>query len=167
MPVALLNRQRRLPIDKARLTAAAEAILAAVARPQAELSVMLVSDARMRVFNRQYRGIDAPTDVLSFSQLEGEAGPQPEEVLGDVVLAVETAAAQGRERHQPGLGAEAALHAELVHLLLHGVLHLIGHTHAEEAEFAAMDARHSQILAELVAVGLVDGVAAPGDCERH
>jgi probable rRNA maturation factor len=141
--VTVLNRQRKHPVDTAALRRAGEALLAGVGRDAAELTVTLVSDARMRELNRTYRGIDAATDVLSFAQEEGEALPTGEglpEVLGDVVLSTETAARQAPDNAPAGLDPAAALQRELTYLLLHGVLHLVGHDHDADADHERMQA---------------------------
>lgn len=83
--------------------------------PDAELSLLLTDDAEIRELNGQYRGVDEPTDVLSFSMLEGEDQP-PDEMLGDVVISVERAASQLEEaQHQLRLaGFVPALPEDLV-----------------------------------------------------
>ena len=106
-----------------------------------DLSVVLTDDQQLRELNRDYLGIDAPTDVLSFpaSEKDPESG---EAYLGDILISVERAAQQ----------AEAAGHpveAELQLLVVHGVLHLLGHDHAEPEEKARMWAAQSEILKSL------------------
>ncbi|MDE2127495.1 MAG: rRNA maturation RNase YbeY [Armatimonadetes bacterium] len=87
----------------------------------AELNVVLTSDRRVHALNLLYRGIDAPTDVLSFSQIEGETPIEVDpNLLGDVVIAVPTAARQAAVR-----GGQ--LQAEVELLTAHGVLHLLGY----------------------------------------
>lgn len=84
-----------------------------------EVSVALVDDAAMQALNAQYRGIDQPTDVLSFSQ-EGEISiPRAPKLLGDIVIAVDTAERQA-------LSAGRSLDEEAAQLAIHGVLHLLG-----------------------------------------
>jgi probable rRNA maturation factor len=105
----------------------------------AELAVVLTDDARVRALNRDYRGKDAPTNVLSFP-----AGPMPPRsaLLGDIVLARETleteAAAAGMARD-----------AHLTHLVVHGLLHLFGYDHMDDEEAAHMEATESAVLARL------------------
>jgi len=97
--------------------------------PRAELSVVVTDDATIQTLNRVWRGKDRPTDVLSFSQVEeqgGRARPLAPSaaplVLGDVVLSIETASRQAdRFGH--------SLDEELLRLLVHGVVHLVGHDH--------------------------------------
>jgi probable rRNA maturation factor len=95
----------------------------------AELSVLLVTDAEMQRLNRDWRGKDRPTDVLAFAQREG-GGATPENLLGDVVISVDTARRQARSGRRP-LGREAE------RLLVHGLLHLLGWDHERSARAAA------------------------------
>lgn len=89
-----------------------------------EISVVFLDDAGIRELNRDFRGKDAATDVLSFSQYEGDEMPAPDDVvpLGDLVLSVETAAKQAREI---GHSEEYEWHR----LLVHGLFHLLGYDH--------------------------------------
>lgn len=99
-----------------RVAAWAEAVLAAAApRRKASVSVLLCGDARMRRLNREYRGIDRPTDVLSFPA-------EDPAFLGDVAVDVPYASRQARTRGH-------SLDREVQLLLAHGVLHLLGHDH--------------------------------------
>ena len=113
-----------------------------------EVSVLLCDGAAMRGLNRRYRGVDAPTDVLSFGQLEGAAPPgaggaAAQAAAGDVVIAVDVAARQAAARGE-------APERELRRLLLHGVLHLRGMDHADPpAEDEPMLSLQEQLLADL------------------
>ncbi len=100
------------------------AVLAALATDGWELSVLVAGDEVMRELNRSYRGIDAATDVLSFSQAEGEPVPSAVEAAGDIVIALPTAERQAAE-------AGVTLEEELRRLLVHGILHLKGLDHPE------------------------------------
>ena len=116
---------------------AVEAALAVVDTPRAgELSVVLADDGRVRELNREFRGKDAPTNVLSF--------PMPDEtgLLGDVVFALETLT---REAHAQG----KSFADHFAHLLVHGVLHLHGLDHVEDEAAADMEAREMRALATL------------------
>ncbi len=121
MPVEVATRGCRAPTLVRRVGRNARRLLAALRRPDDELSVLLVSDREMRRLNRAWRGRDRPTDVLSFAQGEGEGAP-PSGLLGDVVISVDTARRQAAEREVP-VGHEAD------RLLIHGVLHLLGYDH--------------------------------------
>ncbi|MDI3327708.1 MAG: rRNA maturation RNase YbeY [Alicyclobacillaceae bacterium] len=122
----------------------------------AEVSVALVDDLRIRELNRLYRGIDRPTDVLSFAMREGEDGPAfgegGRELLGDIVISVETALRQARE-YGHGLEREVAF------LAVHGFLHLLGYDHRTPEEEAVMFARQEAVLA---AAGLARGSDGDG-----
>lgn len=114
----------------------------------AEVSVVFSDDAHVRSLNRQYRGKDAATDVLSFPAAPigaSELGP----LLGDIVLARETIR---REAGADGI----AFDAHLTHLVIHGFLHLLGYDHEQEADAAAMEALETSILAGL---GIADPYA--------
>lgn len=120
----------------------AERLLRALELPDAELSVSLVDDKVMAGMNRRFRGRDGPTDVLSFSLLEGEHAEHRGGMLGDVVLDVEVAA---RQADAFGHG----LDEELLRLLIHGALHLVGFDHELEREAAVMEARERELRAQL------------------
>jgi len=120
--IAVANRQRGSRVSRPRVARTAARALAAEGLAGAQVSVTLVGDRAIRELNRRWRGLDRPTDVLAFSQREGEGGALHPEVLGDVVVSVETARRQAR-------AAGHSLAAELDLLVVHGVLHLAGHEH--------------------------------------
>ncbi len=108
-----------------------------------EVSVLLTSDETIKILNEQYRGIDEATDVLSFSQHETDEvfpGVDDENLLGDVVISVETARRQAEQR-----GIE--MDVEIETLLVHGLLHLLGYDHAESCQAEVMFARQAEMLA--------------------
>lgn len=107
---------------------------------EVELSVWLCGDEAIRDLHRRYMGLDTPTNVMSFAQREGEFSDLEPEVLGDVVISVETAARDAEE-------AGSTLEDELTFLLLHGILHLLGYDHeGREAHRAAeMEAREVEL----------------------
>ena len=145
--------------DVARLQRAIRRAAAALARhpdcrvpPAAEASVVLGSDALLARLNFAYRGRTGATNVLSFAyQRPAGVGVEDEGYLGDVVLAAETLHREARAR---GI----ALQAHLQHLVVHGLLHLLGRDHANDAEAEAMEALETTILA---AVGVADPHRAP------
>jgi probable rRNA maturation factor len=104
----------------------------------AEVSVALVDDAMMRNLNREYRGKDTPTNVLAFPAGDrGAAGRA--RLLGDVVLAFETVHREAAERSK-------SLADHVSHLMVHGMLHLLGRDHETDAQAAAMEALEIAIL---------------------
>ena len=112
----------------------------------AEVSVTLTDDAHIHELNRTYRGIDRATDVLSFALTESEEpeilGAPSGEVLGDIIISVE------RAREQAMTYGHSYLR-ELSFLTVHGMLHLLGYDHMEEAERLEMEAEQRAIMEEL------------------
>lgn len=111
-----------------------------------DLTIVLTDDAKIRKLNRDYLGIDAPTDVLAFpaseadgSEIDPETGAR---YLGDILISIPYAAKSAREAGHP-LEAEAQL------LVVHGVLHLLGHEHAKPKEKAKMWKAQAEILESL------------------
>ncbi len=130
--------RQRAKVDLARLRRRAVAILKAAGQARAELSVALVDDAAIGALNAQYRGKPRPTDVLSFSLVEGAFADRRGQLLGDVVISVDTAARQARERRR-------SLDDTVAKLLVHGVLHLLGHDHEADDEARRMRAEERRI----------------------
>jgi rRNA maturation RNase YbeY len=130
--------------DVDRFQERADAVLEAAGEPGAELSVALVDDAEIATLNEQYRDKEGPTDVLSFSLLEGDHVERRGGMLGDVVIAVPVADRQARE-----LGHD--LDEELLRLLIHGALHLLGFDHEEDEEARVMEAREREVRAGVLA----------------
>ena len=124
MEVLIRNQQRKTALSVPLLRSWAERLLQNLRCPQAELSILLVSDRKMRGLNRQWRGIDRPTDVLSFPLQEGEVSLPFGQALGDIVISLETAQRQAVE-----LGH--TLEDEVQRLLIHGLLHLLGYDHTD------------------------------------
>ena len=108
----------------------------------AEAGVALASDAFIRRLNSTYRGKDAPTNVLSFPFQAPPGADTKDRYLGDLVLASETIRREAGERGIPPLH-------HVQHLVVHGLLHLLGHDHESDAEAERMERLESEILAEL------------------
>lgn len=110
-----------------------------------EVSITLVDNDEIQVLNREHRGLDQPTDVLSFSQLEGEElaeVPDGPLMLGDLVISLERCAEQAEEYGH-------SFERELGFLVAHGMLHLLGMDHQTAEEEAAMMASTEEILGKL------------------
>jgi rRNA maturation RNase YbeY len=133
MSVRVAGPPRGAPrFDRRLLARRARAVLAALELPRAELSLALVDDEAIAALNAAHRGKRGPTDVLSYSLVEGAHAAHRAELLGDVVIAIGVAARQARE-------VGHSLNDELLRLLIHGVLHLLGYDHE-----IARDARRMQ-----------------------
>ena len=133
--------------EQALLERAARTALANQSAPaDAALSILLTDDAQIQTLNRDYRGFDKPTDVLSFDVHERD----PESgclYLGEIIVSIPYASKQARKNGHPLL-------AEVQLLIVHGVLHLLGHDHAESDEKKRMWQAQAEILAELGLAGI-------------
>ncbi|MEY4270516.1 MAG: hypothetical protein RLZZ58_1732 [Pseudomonadota bacterium] len=118
------------------------------AAPLVEVSVRLSDDAEVQALNRDYRGKDAPTNVLSFPQIQADLidymanSDDGEILLGDIVLAYATCAREAADK-----GISLTDHA--VHLIVHGALHLVGYDHGDEVSALHMEALEVKALASL------------------
>jgi probable rRNA maturation factor len=118
-------------LDLAVLRRRGAVLLRGLGRAREELVLSLVGDAEIRLLNEEYRGRRRATDVLSFSLLEGDHGAHRGRLLGDVVISVDTAARQARQRRR-------SLDETVTRLLIHGLLHVVGHDHQRADEARAM-----------------------------
>lgn len=130
------------PFEKELVEHAARIALGDQSAPaQAELTIVLTDDEQLRDLNREFLGEDNPTDVLSFPS--AEADPETgAPYLGDVLISVPRAAQQAQ-------AAGHALEAEIQLLVVHGILHLMGHDHAQAADKARMWAAQARVLKQL------------------
>jgi len=136
----------------------AHPLLAGAAPARASLCLTLTTDEEIHALNRQYRGKDKPTDVLSFALLEGErvwSPPGAPVELGDVVVSLDTARAQAARGALPrlasALGARPwGLSDEVSFLALHGLLHLLGFDHEGDAEAEVMEGLERSLLPALL-----------------
>jgi probable rRNA maturation factor len=125
------------------VAAAAEMVDAGIG--EAELAVMLTDDAGIRTLNSNWRGIDKPTNVLSFPALPptGPAGPDDApRMLGDIAIAYETTRKEADDEQKP-------FDHHLSHLAVHGFLHLIGYDHESDGDAETMETLEQEILAQL------------------
>lgn len=134
--------RRRLRSEVARMIRAAARL---DRRVDYEVSLRLVGDAQIHALNRSYRRKDRPTDVLAFAQRGGPAAALHPGLLGDIVISVDTARRQARR----------GLYAELLHLASHGLCHLLGYDHRDDAEEEAMNARAAALRTEAARRGRI------------
>jgi probable rRNA maturation factor len=143
MAVHLIDRQKKPAIVSAStIRRRAEKILEGLGKSDAELSLVLTDDEEIQSLNAQWRDKDKPTDVLSF--------PQDEEVLGDVVISIETASTQagdpdGWARAHANVEGDWTILDETTLLLIHGVLHLLGHDHHKKTEAKRMQQEEARL----------------------
>jgi probable rRNA maturation factor len=140
MQIHYRNEVRGSGVDARALKSAMRRLLASIDRGDASISLTLVDDAAIRELNRDHRGKDKPTDVLSFP-LE----PEPfahEKLLGDIVISIETARRQAADYDAP-------LQREIERLMIHGLLHVLGHDHMEPDERREMEAEERRLAAAI------------------
>lgn len=113
------------------------------ARRDYDVALRLCGDPAIHELNRAWRGKDKPTDVLAFAQREAAAADP--DLLGDIIISLDTAARQARR----------GLHAELLHLASHGLCHLLGYDHRDDAEERTMNARAAALRREAGRMGRV------------
>lgn len=128
----------------------AESICDASGSSHSLLSLLLVDDDAIRELNHRWRGIDSPTDVLSFALAEAEDAHLHPELLGDIVISVETASrlvadAEHRGRVAKDMDLPWGLEEELLFLFVHGFLHLLGHDHLDAEEEERMKAEEKRL----------------------
>jgi probable rRNA maturation factor len=156
MTVAVVCRRRRRGVRSRTVVADATHALR-VLGTDGELSIALVGDDEIRRLNASYRNVDSPTDVLAFSMREGADLSVHPDLLGDVVISLDTAARQAERRG-------VALATEVRVLLVHGILHLLGYDHERSpAEARRMFRQQRRLLARLDEAGAGRArSAAPG-----
>jgi probable rRNA maturation factor len=137
MPVEIVRRGAGKKYPAAKLKRVAATILKLLKEDHAELSVALIGNGEMRKLNARYRKKDYPTDVLSFPAAADMPGGL--RLLGDVIISVDKAKEQAKERGR-------SLDEEMTTLLVHGVLHLLGYDHERSAKDARIMGRLEQKL---------------------
>jgi rRNA maturation RNase YbeY len=122
MALSIQNRQRTVAIRTLQVKQRVRQMMDFLGCSNAELSVVFVSDQRMQALNRTYRQQDRPTNVLAFPQQPCLPDGPPAPLLGDVIVALPTAVREAQALQQ-------GLEARVIYLILHGLLHLLGHDH--------------------------------------
>lgn len=147
MAVEIARRGAGKKFPSRKLKKLSETILELVGRAESELSLVLIGNREMQKLNLRYRRKNYPTDVLSFPA-EGEV-PAEVSLLGEVIISVEKAAEQAKER-------ERTLEEEMTTLLIHGIVHLMGYDHERSAKDArAMSRVEKRISRQLCERGLI------------
>jgi len=131
---------------------AAEAAMLHESAPPSEISIVLSDNEHIRELNKHHRGMDKPTNVLSFPAARMKTPAGTPRFLGDIVIAYETVEREASEEAKP-------FEDHLSHLVVHGVLHLLGYDHEDDEEAETMESHERQILAKL---GIPDPYAERG-----
>lgn len=144
MTLSIENRQRIADVDRRAVRRLVRIILDDHHRGRADLTIVFCDDAFIQELNASYRDVDRPTDVLAFVMTDetedlGETDERPEAVLGDVVISVQRAAVQARRYRR-------TLEREILKLVAHGVLHLLGVDHQTTKERTAMRSLENRYL---------------------
>jgi probable rRNA maturation factor len=143
MDVWITNLQNKIAVEAGFLRdVVAEALRLQGYRDPPDVSVALVDDAYIRMLNREYRGVDQPTDVLAFPMGPDE-GTHAEPTLGDIVISVERARDQARQFKHP-------LRREIAFLAVHGLLHLLGYEDETESGASAMWSKQKELLERIL-----------------
>ncbi|MFW6077158.1 MAG: rRNA maturation RNase YbeY [Hyphomicrobiales bacterium] len=129
--------------------------------PSADLSIVFTGDAAVAELNRAWRGKPGPTNVLSFpaARAMGQGPGMLPAALGDIVLAAGVVAAEAEAQGKP-------LENHTAHLIIHGVLHLLGHDHADDETAEAMERLEARAMARLGLPDPYNDATAPGPDER-
>jgi len=146
MDIQIANRQKRHTISLKKIRQAARILLDALKRPDAELSVLLVDDREITGINLAFLNRHGPTNVIAFPMREGAYGDLTPNLLGDVVICVDTALRESRL-------AGRTLEERLTELMVHGVLHLCGYDHENGGRPARRMADKSRRLVKKIEEG--------------
>jgi len=122
MKIQIDNRQKRIKIDKRRIRIEVNNLLKLMDCANKEISITFVDNETIQRINKQYLSKDRPTNVISFSLQEGEFGNINPEILGDVIISVDTA-------YQDAKKGNLSFDEEILFLIIHGLLHLLGYNH--------------------------------------
>ena len=143
MEVLIEDRQETQKLSKGDIRTTARRVLSALGYPDAQLSVLIVSDDQIAELNETYLNHTGPTNVISFPMQEGPFAGITPDLLGDVVISADTA-------HREAVDAGMPTMERFNQLLVHGILHLVGYDHVNsEAEAAVME-RKSKELMEMI-----------------
>ena len=122
MKLQIENSQNKIKIDKRKIRSTVLKVLKILDSPDKEISISFVDDKNIKQLNKQYLGKDKSTNVLSFSLQEGEQGDINPQILGDIIVSVETA-------KRDALYGKLTIAQEIDFLIIHGILHLLGYNH--------------------------------------
>jgi probable rRNA maturation factor len=147
MEVLIDDRQNKYKISAKKINQTARAILNALDCPDAELSILLVDDQQIAKLNTEYLNRKGSTNVIAFPMREGQFGDITPNLLGDVVISVETAC---REGNAAGIGMQKRVDQ----LLVHGILHLLGYDHEKTAKEAKRMEKRSEALQQMLDLNL-------------
>ena len=149
MKTLIENRQKSVKLDLRRIRRTVREAAKHLGCPERELSILFVDNAAIAEINRQYLNRPGPTNVISFSQTEGDSGQIDPVLLGDIVISAERAASDAE-------AGNLDVKDEIDFLLIHGLLHLLGYDHegSDDGEAAKMREMENEIFRKLRGFGL-------------
>jgi probable rRNA maturation factor len=159
--VTIRHAAWRTALPDARRVTRNAALAALASTPESdatELAVVLADDILLRSLNSAYRGVDKTTNVLAFAYADSNPSPTPFEsdVLGDVVISLERAAEEAKD-------SDIGLSEHLSHLVIHGVLHLLGYDHITDSDAKTMEELEIRTLA---GIGIANPYTSPSAVEK-
>jgi len=122
MKLQIENNQNKIKIDKRRIRSTVPRIMRILDCADKEISLSFVDDEKIKELNKEYLGKDKPTNVISFSLREGEYSDINPQIMGDIIISVETA-------QRDALWGNLTVSQEIDFLIIHGILHLLGYNH--------------------------------------
>jgi probable rRNA maturation factor len=137
MKIQIENQQKRIKIDKRKIRTEVTELLKLLDCANKEISLTFVDDTTIQRINRQYLSRDKSTNVISFSLQEGEFGGVNPEVLGDIVISVDTASRDADQGH-------LSFDEEILFLIIHGLLHLLGYNHEDTSKTNALKMKRKE-----------------------
>lgn len=147
--ILIKNQQRKITLDVDKIEADAQQVLAALKYVDFDVGILITTNATIRKYNREYRQKDKPTDILSFpAHPELAAGKrirvqtEDDKNLGDLIISAEYVAQAAKDLH-------TTLQERLQVLLVHGICHLLGYDHIEDADWRRMRAKEAFLLKKL------------------
>ena len=137
MKIQIENQQKRIKINKRKILAEVTKLLKLLDCGDKEISITFVNDSDIQIINKKYLSKDHPTNVISFSLQEGEFGGINPEMLGDIVISVDTASADAEKGH-------LTFDEEILFLIIHGLLHLLGYNHVNTSRTNALKMKRKE-----------------------
>ena len=137
LKIQISSQQRRIKIDKRRIRVSVTKLLQLMDCAGKEISITFVDDRLIQKLNKQYLSRDCPTNVISFSLKEGEYGEINPGILGDIVISVDTALRDAETGH-------FSFNEEILFLIIHGLLHLLGYDHENTSRDKALKMRRKE-----------------------
>ncbi|PKN10118.1 MAG: rRNA maturation RNase YbeY [Deltaproteobacteria bacterium HGW-Deltaproteobacteria-7] len=137
MKIQIDNQQKQIKIDKRKIRSEVTKLMNLLDCANKEISITFVDDAAIQIINKIYLSKDRPTNVISFSLQEGEFGGINPELLGDVVISVDTASRDAKKGH-------LTFDEEILFLIIHGLLHLLGYNHVNTSKANALKMKRKE-----------------------